>query len=114
MQLRVTEHARAGEARALLAAAGIPASRIVHADGPNSRTMLVVDDADAARALEAAGHLLEPGAPEDEGRFADHRDRLLAALVVRAHGQAASVVARAWAGRVLDAALLRIERTLAR
>lgn len=112
MHLRVTDHQRAGEARALLAAAGIQAGRLVHCDGPNSRTTLIVDDADAAAAIQAAGHLVEPDAPEDAGRFSDHRERLLAALVVRSQGQAASVRARAWATRVLDAALVRIERAL--
>lgn len=57
---------------------------------------------------DAASNLAVPVERDDH----ELPERLLEALVVRAAGAGASTRAQAWAGRVLDAALLKVERSL--
>lgn len=64
--------------------------------------------ADLARARE-----LLPDLPDAAERLPRGLDRVTAALVVRSRGTAASAKARAWAERVLDRALARVEAAIA-
>lgn len=94
-----------------LRAAGIRFGREVTQDPDGRRVKLRVkgtaDDLARARALL-------PDLPEaEDGRLPRGLDRVTAALVVRALAGQATPKARAWATRVLDRALARVEEAIA-